>query len=85
MHAAAIASRPGILYWQPATIAGLHAVRAMRAKGLPAWATIDAGPHVKVLTERGHADAVADAMKQVPGVTQVITSGVGGPATTIAE
>lgn len=83
MHAAAMASRPAILYWQPATLAALAAVRALRGQGVPAWATIDAGPHVKVLTERGHADTVAAAMQTVPGVTQVITSGVGGPAAVI--
>src|SRR6185437_7680491 len=51
MHAAAIASRPAIVYWQPATLALLAAVRALRAAGAPAWATMDAGPHVKVLTD----------------------------------
>jgi diphosphomevalonate decarboxylase len=80
MHAAAMASRPAIIYWQPATLAALVAVRELRGRGIPAWATIDAGPHVKVLTERGHADAVAAAMQQVEGVSQVIVSGVGGAA-----
>jgi diphosphomevalonate decarboxylase len=83
MHAAAMASRPAILFWHPATVAGLHTVRELRAQGLPAWATIDAGPHVKVLTDRGHADAVAEAMRRVAGVTNVIISGAGGPAAVI--
>lgn len=85
MHAAAIASRPAIIYWQPATIAALAAVRDLRTAGIPAWATIDAGPHVKVLTDRGNADAVAAAMTAVPGVTSVTISGSGGPATVIDE
>jgi len=71
MHAAAIASRPTILYWQPATLAAMAAVRALRGAGRAAWATMDAGPHVKVLTSSVDADAVAAAMRDVPGVTAV--------------
>ena len=85
MHAAAIASRPAIIYWQPATLAALAAVRALREAGTPAWATIDAGPHVKVLTDRGIAEAVAAAMRAVPGVTSVMISGAGGPAAVVDE
>jgi diphosphomevalonate decarboxylase len=80
MHAAAMAARPGILYWQPATVACLHEVRTMRAAGIPGYATIDAGPHVKVLTEAGQAGAVAARLAAIEGVTEIITSGAGGPA-----
>jgi len=51
MHATMMAARPGIIYWLPQTVAALHEIRAMRQEGLPVWATIDAGPNVKVLTE----------------------------------
>ena len=44
MHASAIAARPAVIYWQPATLAALAEVRALRAAGRAAWATIDAGP-----------------------------------------
>ena len=62
MHAAAIASRPTVLYWQPATLAALAEVRALRGRGVGAWATMDAGPHVKVLTSAGDAEVVAAAL-----------------------
>ena len=77
MHAAAIASRPTVLYWQPATLAALAAVRALRADGVGAWATMDAGPHVKVLTSAAASAAVATAMAAVPGVTAVTTAAAG--------
>ena len=48
MHASALAADPGILYWKGATVELIHAVRAMRKRGTPAFFTIDAGPHVKV-------------------------------------
>jgi diphosphomevalonate decarboxylase len=77
MHASAIAARPAIIYWQPATLAALAAIRDLRAAGKPAWGTMDAGPHVKVLTDADHADTVAAAMREVPGVTDAIISRAG--------
>jgi diphosphomevalonate decarboxylase len=80
MHAAAIASRPAVLYWQPATLAALAAIAECRAQGLDAWATIDAGPHVKALTTAEEADDVATRLRAIPGVDRVVVSAAGGPA-----
>jgi diphosphomevalonate decarboxylase len=79
MHASAIAARPAIIYWQPATLALLAAVRELRARGIGAWATMDAGPHVKVLTSVDDAVAVEAAVRAVPGVTSTMISAAGGP------
>jgi diphosphomevalonate decarboxylase len=49
MHGAILGARPPLLYWLPATVAVIHVCAAMRAEGLGAWETIDAGPQVKVL------------------------------------
>ena len=68
MHASMMAARPAIMYWLPRTIEVLHTIRAMRQDGLPAWATIDAGPNVKVLTRGGSAERVAAALREhMPG------------------
>jgi diphosphomevalonate decarboxylase len=80
MHATAIAARPAVIYWQPATLALLAAVRTLRGTGRVAWATIDAGPHVKVLTTVGDADHLARALAGVEGVTATTISAPGGPA-----
>ncbi|MBL0216484.1 MAG: diphosphomevalonate decarboxylase [Myxococcales bacterium] len=77
MHASAIAARPAVIYWQPTTLALLAEVRALRARGKAAWATMDAGPHVKVLTSTGDAEAVAAALR--PIASEVIVSAPGGP------
>lgn len=82
MHASAIAARPAVIYWQPATLALLAEVRALRDRGINAWATMDAGPHVKVLTSIDHADAVAAALR--PLASDVIISAPGGPTTVTA-
>ena len=79
MHAAMMAARPGIVYWLPQTIATLHAIRAMREEGLPVWATIDAGPNVKALTEGARAEQVAAALRdRLPGTTVSVRRPGGG-------
>jgi len=70
MHACAIAA--GVVYWNGATLEALSAVRALRAAGTPAYATVDAGPHVKVLVRPADAAAVSESMRRVPGVLRVI-------------
>ncbi len=83
MHATAMASRPAVIYWQPTTLALLAAVRGLRSTGVAAWATMDAGPHVKVLTTDTDAPVVALALRSVAGVTAVTTAAA-GPAGTVS-
>ncbi|RMH45368.1 MAG: diphosphomevalonate decarboxylase [Deltaproteobacteria bacterium] len=80
MHAAALASRPSIRYWRPETLALLDAVDAIDG----AYYTIDAGPHVKVLTSADRAESVAAALRAVQGVSHVLVSGPGGPARVVS-
>jgi len=78
MHATMHTAVPPLLYWQPATVAVLHAVFALRAAGVGAWATMDAGPQVKVLCSPSDADAVRDAL--APHALAVHIHGPGGGA-----
>ena len=64
MHASMIAARPAVVYWLPRTLQALQAVRDLREAGLPAWATIDAGPNVKVLTRGSSAELLAAALRE---------------------
>jgi diphosphomevalonate decarboxylase len=84
MHATALAARPAIVYWQPTTLAVLAAVRELRATGVAAWATMDAGPHVKVLTSVDDASRVASTVGSITGVTDVSISAAGPGATVTA-
>lgn len=85
MHASAIAAVPGVLYWNGVTVDLIHAVRRLRAGGLPVFFTIDAGPHVKVFVEGAYADTARHALLAVPGVRDVFEARPGGPATVIDE
>ena len=81
MHASMIAAEPGLLYWRGPTVELIHRVRLLRRRlDRIAWFTIDAGPHVKVLTLAENAAEVATAIGSIPGVDRVITSRVGGAA-----
>ena len=80
MHASAMAAEPPILYWNPATIAAMARVRALRAEGTSAFFTIDAGPHVKVLCDAGQSEAVAAALAETPGVLRTLIAAPGSGA-----
>jgi diphosphomevalonate decarboxylase len=80
MHASALAARPAIAYFQPATLRCMDVVAKLRARDLPAFYTMDAGPHVKVLTLAPHAATVRERLAEIEGVTEVIVSAPGGPA-----
>jgi diphosphomevalonate decarboxylase len=84
MHASALAARPAVLYWNGATLEALHEVRRLRQGGTGAWATMDAGPHVKVLCATTDASFVAAALAAVPGVVGVETCAP-GPAARLVD
>jgi diphosphomevalonate decarboxylase len=85
MHATAIAADPPIVYWTPATLAAMQTVHALRAGGIPAYFTIDAGPHVKVLCRADDAANVAAALDATPGVLRTLVATPGRGAYVLQE
>lgn len=77
MHASGLGARPPVLFWSPATVAVMDAVRDLRDAGTPAWFTIDAGPQVKVLCAPADAAQIGQRLASVPGVLRVLRSGPG--------
>ncbi|MFT3877205.1 MAG: diphosphomevalonate decarboxylase [Propioniciclava sp.] len=75
MHATMRAATPSVDYLTEASHAALRAVADARASGFPAWATMDAGPNVKVLTSADRADALERWLRQrlEPSVPQLRT------------
>ena len=72
MHASALAARPAVIYWRGATIEAFHAIRDLRKRGIAAWSTIDAGPHIKVLCHPESAPKVAETLEAIAGIDQSI-------------
>jgi diphosphomevalonate decarboxylase len=85
MHAAAMAADPAIIYWNAATLAAMACVRGLREHGTPVFFTIDAGPHVKALCRAADADAIAAALRAVPGVTETLIAAPGPGARVVEE
>ena len=83
MHACAMAASPPVLYWSPSTLELLSAVRALRASGVGAWATIDGGPHVKVICHADDAPLVVERVK--PFCVRTIVARPGDGARVIEE
>jgi diphosphomevalonate decarboxylase len=74
-HSCAMTSDPGILYWQPATIAALRTVRRLREeRGIAVYATMDAGPHVKALCHADDARKVRRALRETEGVLETLVA-----------
>ena len=80
MHAVMLSSRPGLVYWNAATLDCIQCIRALQAEGTGAFFTIDAGPQVKAVCLPEHAARVSDALRGVAGVAEVLLSGLGAGA-----
>lgn len=78
MHAMAMGSQPGLLYWRGATVEAIHCIRSLRQSGIPVFFTIDAGPQIKAICGPGYGKQVAEALADVVGVKRVIRCGLGG-------
>ncbi|MEU3013174.1 diphosphomevalonate decarboxylase [Nocardia asteroides] len=77
MHATMLTARPGIRYLSPHSLAVLDAVQALRADGIVAYATIDAGPNVKVLCARADAPTVAATIEALGDFVATTTAHIG--------
>ncbi len=71
MHAAAMTANPPAIFWKAPTLTLLEEVRLLRARGTPAYATIDAGPHVAVFTSGSDVERISAVLRDVPGVREV--------------
>lgn len=80
MHATMETARPAVRYRTAASEAVLGHVRGLRADGVGAWATMDAGPNVKVLCASADAVRVARRMREATGARVVVARSGPGAA-----
>lgn len=85
MHAVMLSSRPGLVYWNAATVACIQCIRALQAEGIAVFFTIDAGPQVKAVCLPEHSTRVTDALRAVSGVEAVLVSGLGEGARAVED
>ena len=84
MHGVALASEPGLLYWNGATVAAMHCVRGLREAGLQVFFTVDAGPQIKAVCVPDDVEVVRVRLAELPGVEAVVVSALGAGATCTA-
>ncbi|MFF2654152.1 diphosphomevalonate decarboxylase [Streptomyces sp. NPDC058045] len=77
MHATMLGARPAVRYMSPATLVVLDAVHQLRREGVAAYATMDAGPNVKVLCDGADAPRVARALRSGASRTYIARRGPG--------
>jgi diphosphomevalonate decarboxylase len=77
MHASAMAANPSIVYLRPTTLAVLETVAALRAGGVPAYFTLDAGPNPVIVCLAGGAPRATMRLGAVPGVMRTIVAAPG--------
>ncbi|MGW2544535.1 diphosphomevalonate/mevalonate 3,5-bisphosphate decarboxylase family protein, partial [Kitasatospora sp. NPDC001574] len=85
MHATMLAARPAVRYMSPATLTVLDSVLRLRREGTAAFATMDAGPNVKILCRRADADRVAAVVREAAVGGQVHIAGPGPGARLLKE
>ncbi|CAL9654016.1 diphosphomevalonate decarboxylase [Streptomyces sp. enrichment culture] len=85
MHATMLAARPAVRYLSPATVTVLDSVLQLRRDGIAAYATMDAGPNVKVLCRRTDAERVADVVRAAAPDGSVLVAGPGQGARLLSE
>ena len=88
MHATMRAAVPPVDYLTTGSHTALQAVQDARDEGFSAWATMDAGPNVKVLTSADQADALDVWLRDrlaapVPGLRTIVTHA--GPGIRVEE
>ncbi|MGH8234240.1 MAG: diphosphomevalonate decarboxylase [Rhodanobacteraceae bacterium] len=86
MHAVMLSTRPGLVYWNGATVECMQRVRTLRElEGHGAFFTIDAGPQVKAVCLPDATLRVAEALREIPGVEAVSVSGLGDGARVVED
>ncbi|PKM66912.1 MAG: hypothetical protein CVU94_06945 [Firmicutes bacterium HGW-Firmicutes-19] len=85
MHASMMAARPPVLYWQPDTIKVLQQVKSLRSEGFECYATMDAGPNVKILTRKSQVQTIYEKLSEGINKENMIICLPGEGATIIDE
>lgn len=71
MHAMIMASRPFYSYFEKGTWDVLEKIQSLRASGIPCYATMDAGPNVKILFLKDHESAILSMFTNIKIYLQI--------------
>lgn len=72
MHATMLGAKPPVIYFNHGTMEVIQCIHELRSQGLGAYVTIDAGANVKVLCLPWDEEFIANQLKQLKSVQDVI-------------
>ncbi|MGV9680565.1 diphosphomevalonate decarboxylase [Nocardia sp. NPDC003482] len=84
VHATMLAARPAVRYISQASLTILDCVAELRESGVGAYATMDAGPNVKIICRHSAADSIAAAIELL-GVTRSVLVARPGPGARLLD
>jgi diphosphomevalonate decarboxylase len=84
MHACMIATRPQLIYWNDITVRLIQKTRDLRANGVAAYFTVDAGPNVVFICRLDDLGRVARSVRRVTGVKNVLAGRPAGGSEVIS-
>jgi diphosphomevalonate decarboxylase len=79
MHASLLGAAPPFLYWLPCSLTVINECSRMRAEGIGAWETMDAGPQVKILCLDKDLPKVMERLHAMNTGLELLQSLPGGP------
>jgi phosphomevalonate decarboxylase len=85
LHAVTMTAESGHITWMPPTLEVIHTVRRLRKAGVPVWFSIDTGATAYLNTDAAHEAQVADAVKDIAGVTKILHLRPAGQAHLVDE
>ncbi|MEU1209449.1 diphosphomevalonate decarboxylase [Nocardia sp. NPDC005825] len=84
MHATMLAARPAVRYLTATSLDVIDAVEQLRRSGILAYVTIDAGPNIKIICERGDAASIAGRISALHESIRVVCA-FPGPGARLVE
>lgn len=85
MHSVMMTSKPPLFYWQPTSLAIMHAVKQWREEGAQVCYTLDAGPNVHCICIRKDVQQVISQLKMMSGILDIRVAPAGGGAYLVSD
>lgn len=74
MHALTFSADPGFTYFNGETLTIIKTVEDLRNQGVNCYYTMDAGPNVKVIYDRGNRNKIVEELSNIVGPERLVVS-----------
>jgi diphosphomevalonate decarboxylase len=74
LHAIMLTSHPSLIYWYPATISVMKAVKKWRAEGLEVYFTVNTGQNIHIICQQRDVEKVSQLVGRLGEVKEIIVN-----------